>query len=396
MTAFARRLDNVTGSAIRELFKLVADPSIISFGGGNPARESFPVDTVRTLCDEILSTNGATVLQYGMTEGYMPYIDAYIEHILKPKGFMDAKRENVLALSGSMQGIDLICKVFLNPGDTILVESPTFLGALQTYNLYQANIVPVDMDDEVVVVERLEELMKKHSPKLFYCIPTFQNPTGRTLLAERRKKIAELASKYDVMVIEDDPYCELRYSGEKLPTIKSFDRTDNVILLNSFSKTLSPGIRVGAAYSSREIIRKMTIVKQSADTHSPNLTQAIAAEFLNRGMMQPHLESIIPDYAKHMNAMLEAMEVHFPKGCMYTKLEGGLFIWVTLPEGMDALEVFKRSVAEAKVAFVPGEHFFVNPAMGKNTLRLNFSAEPPEKIREGIKRLGELLETMQK
>ena len=147
MTAFARRLDNVTGSAIRELFKLVADPSIISFGGGNPARESFPVDTVRTLCDEILSTNGATVLQYGMTEGYMPYIDAYIEHILKPKGFMDAKRENVLALSGSMQGIDLICKVFLNPGDTILVESPTFLGALQTYNLYQANIVPVDMDD---------------------------------------------------------------------------------------------------------------------------------------------------------------------------------------------------------------------------------------------------------
>ena len=389
MTAFAHRTDKVTGSAIRELFKLLGDPEIISFGGGNPAKESFPVETVRKLTDSLLQEKGTSLLQYGPTEGYAPLIDAYISHVLSPLG-LDGGRQNVLVTSGSMQGIDLIARIFVDPGDTVLVESPSFLGALQTFNLYQANLVPVEMDGHGVIIERLEELMKLHRPKLFYCIPTFQNPTGKTLPEDRRRAVAELAKKYDVIVIEDDPYRELRYRGEPLKTIKSFDSAEQVVLLNSFSKTLSPGIRVGCAFGRQDIIRKMTIAKQSADTHTSNLTQAIVAEFLERGCMPPHLNGIIPDYAVRMEAMLTAMDEFFPEACAYTRPEGGLFIWGELPEGLEMLPLFKRATQELKVAFIPGEHFYVSPEMGKNTFRLNFSAEGPRRIGQGIKLLGGL------
>lgn len=390
MTAFASRMDNVSGSAIRELFKLLGDPQIISFGGGNPSKDSFPVDLVRQMTDKILAEKGTVVLQYGATEGYKPYIEACLEYLRARKGLVGTPA-NMLALSGSMQGIDLITRIFVNPGDAVLVESPSFLGALQTFNLYQAKLVPVEMEEDGIVIETLERLMKEHKPKLFYCIPTFQNPTGRTLSAKKRRQVAELARKYDVIVIEDDPYCELRYTGEPLPAIKSFDEDGHVILLSSFSKTLSPGLRVGNAFGREDIIRKMTICKQSADTHSCNITQAIAAEFVAGGYMVPHLEQIIPDYAVRMNTMLDALAKYFPSDCTYTKPDGGLFIWGELPKGTPALELFKRAVEEIKVAFVPGEHFFISPDMGKNTFRLNFSAETPERIEEGVRLLGGLI-----
>lgn len=391
MTNFANRMDGVSGSVIREIFKMMADPEMISFGGGNPAKESFPIDVVERISHEVLEQNGAGILQYGTTEGYAPLRESYLEYIAGPKG-VKAGVENVLTLSGSMQGLDLTTKVFIDPGDAVLVEAPTFLGALQAFNTYQARCVPVGMDDEGVDLNELEDKVKQYRPKMFYVIPTFQNPTGKTLGIERRRAIAQLAEKYDFIVIEDDPYCDLRYRGTPMPPIKTFDKSGNVVLLNSFSKILSPGLRVGTAVASPEIIRKMTVAKQSSDTHTSNLTQAIADAFLRRGLLSGHLTSILPIYTERLNAMLEGLERFFPDTFRYTKPEGGLFVWGETAGKPDMPAILKRSTQELKVAFVPGQFFFVDPAtMGQNTMRLNFSSATPERILTGLERLGGLI-----
>ena len=388
----AERMQGVSGSAIRELFKLLGDPEIISFGGGNPAKECFPKEDIRAITDELLLEKSDILLQYGATEGYLPLRKAYIEKILPDLG-LTAKLENVLALTGSMQGLDLICKTVINPGDVVLVEEPSFLGALQTFNVAQAKLVPVPLHTDGLHVDELEALVREHKPVMFYTIPTFQNPTSWVSGVEARKAIARLAAEYDMLVIEDDPYAALRFSGEKLPTIKSFDTSDNVILLSSFSKTISPGMRVALCCGNPELIHKMTIAKQGTDTHSPNLNQAIIAEYLNRDLLPAHIAEISKVYANSARIMTEEMDEHFPDWVNYEKPVGGLFIWCTLPEGWDAQEVFNRAV-ERKVAFVPGEPFFSVRGRGKNTFRLNFSAEPEARIREGIKRLGGLLKEM--
>ena len=388
----AERMQGVSGSAIRELFKLLGDPEIISFGGGNPAKECFPKEDIRAITDELLLEKSDILLQYGATEGYLPLRKAYIEKILPDLG-LTAKLENVLALTGSMQGLDLICKTVINPGDVVLVEEPSFLGALQTFNVAQAKLVPVPLHTDGLHVDELEALVREHKPVMFYTIPTFQNPTSWVSGVEARKAIARLAAEYDMLVIEDDPYAALRFSGKKLPTIKSFDTSDNVILLSSFSKTISPGMRVALCCGNPELIHKMTIAKQGTDTHSPNLNQAIIAEYLNRDLLPAHIAEISKVYANSARIMTEAMDEHFPDWVDYEKPVGGLFIWCTLPEGWDAQEVFNRAV-ERKVAFVPGEPFFSVRGRGKNTFRLNFSAEPEARIREGIKRLGGLLKEM--
>ncbi len=391
MVQFAKRMEGVSGSVIREILKLMGDPEIISFGGGNPAKESFPIDLVEQLAHEVLEQNGANILQYGTTEGYGPLRESYLAHIARPKGIV-AEPENVLPLTGSMQGLDLITKVFVDPGDVVLVESPTFLGALQAFYTYQANCIPVNMDDEGVDLNDLEEKIRTHRPKLFYVIPTFQNPTGKTLRVERRKAIAALAEKYDFIVIEDDPYCDLRYSGTSVPPIKTFDTSGNVILLNSFSKILSPGLRVGTLLASAELIRKLTVAKQSSDTHTSNLTQAIADAFLRRGLLPGHLGSIIPMYAERLNALLSGLEAFFPKDFRYIKPEGGLFVWGELPGIPDVPAMLKRATGECKVAFIPGQYFYVRPeSMGQNTMRLNFSSATPERITLGLERLGKLV-----
>ena len=385
----AERMQGVNGSAIRELFKLLGDPEIISFGGGNPAKECFPKEDIEKITAELLRDKSDVLLQYGATEGYLPLRKAYIEKMLPDLG-LTAELENVLALTGSMQGLDLICKVVVNPGDVVLVEEPSFLGALQTFNIAQAKLVPVPLHTDGIHVDELEALVREYRPVMFYTIPTFQNPTSWVSGIEARKAIARLAAEYDMIVIEDDPYASLRFSGEKLPTIKSFDTSGNVILMSSFSKTISPGMRVALCCGNAELIRKMTIAKQSADTHSPNLNQAIIAEYLNRDLLPEHIVEISKVYAHSASVMVQAMEEYFPDWVEYEKPIGGLFIWCTLPEGWDASELFKKAVAR-KVAFVPGVSFFTTSGKGNNTFRLNFSAEPEERIRKGIRTLGDLL-----
>lgn len=388
----AERMKGVSGSAIRELFKLLGDPAIISFGGGNPSKACFPKEEIRQITDDLLREKSDILLQYGATEGYMPLRRAYLDYILPSNG-LHGELENVLALTGSMQGLDLLCKTVINPGDVVLVEEPSFLGALQTFHVAQAKLVTVPLHEDGLHIDELEAIVKEHHPVMFYTIPTFQNPSGYVTGVEARKVIARLAAEYDMLVIEDDPYASLRFTGEKLPTIKSFDTSDNVIVLTSFSKTISPGLRVALCYGNKELIRKMTIAKQGSDTHSPNLNQAIVAEFINRGMMDKHIEFISGVYAKSAGVMIEAMNEYFPEFVKYQAPVGGLFIWCTLPEGWDAETLFRRAV-ERKVAFVPGAPFHTNEGAGKNTFRLNFSAEPEERIREGIKRLGELIREM--
>ncbi len=389
MPQFSKNLDGITGSAIRELFKLLQAGDVISFGGGNPSASSFPVDEIREITGALLEEKGRELLQYGPTEGYAPLRRAVSRHMLEPRG-VNVPEECILPTSGSSQAIDLICRVYIDPGDVILVEAPTFLGALQTMRISGARLVSVPVDDEGVDVGALERLMREHKPKLFYCIPTFQNPTGRTLPPARRRRISELAEEYDVMVVEDDPYYALRYSGEPVPPIKSFDRGGRVLLLNSFSKTMSPGMRVGIVAGPADAIRKMVIIKQGADTITPTLMQATAAEFLERGLMPAQLARIRPEYARRLNVMLESMDEYFPRECVYTRPEGGLFVWGECP-GLDMLSLVGKAMRERKVAYVPGVHFFAEPGDFRHTFRLNFSGCCIEDIPVGLKRLGELM-----
>lgn len=326
MPQFAERMNRFSGDAVREILKMMADKEIVSFGGGSPAPETFPVEVIKDIADKALTQKPAALLQYGLTEGWLPLREAYLEHLVRAKG-VKADLENVLTLTGSTKGIGLAAEIFLNAGDCVLVESPTFLSTLSVFRRFDTTCIPVLVDDDGIIPQDLEEKIKRHKPKMLYSIPTFQNPTGRTIPADRRKAIAELASKYDVIVLEDDPYCELRYRGTSVPPIKSFDESGHVVMLNSFAKIVSPGLRVGAMTADASIIRKASDAKQLADTHTPNLTQEICAEFLNRGLLPGHLKKITPLYAERMDTMLEGISKHFPQGCRYTTPEGGLFVW---------------------------------------------------------------------
>lgn len=390
MFKFAEFTNRVNTDAITDILKYMTMPGMTSFSGGRPATETFPVEEIRSIIEEALSKDAATILQYGSTGGRPELKKAYIEHMAKPKG-IDVNEENLLVLTGSNQGIGFIAEALVNPGDNVLVESPTFLTTIMVLNKLGANCIPVNVDDNGMIMEDLEEKIKKYSPKFVYTIPTFQNPTGLTLPTERREKIAQLSEKYEVIVVEDDPYCELRYKGETLPPIKSFDKKGYVVLLSSFSKIISPGLRVGIMAAHKDIISKVALVKQLDDTHSPNLNQVICAEFLHRGLLPAHIEKIKSLYATRLNAMIEAIENYFPKSVAYTKPEGGLFIWCNATGDFDIKEVLERSAKEEKVSFVPGATFFINPQDGKNSFRLNFSSNSPEKIEEGIKKLGKIL-----
>lgn len=383
--AFAHRFDAVTGSAIREIFKVIAQPGMISFAGGNPAASALPDELVSEYCVKVMKENGKAILQYGATEGYAPLLESlktYLEDMLK------CDIPAVLPVTGSTQAMDLLCKSFIDPGDTILVENPSFLGNIQCMKLYQANLVPVDSDDCGILTESLEKLAAEYHPKLLYIIPTFQNPTGKTLPLERRKKVAEIASKYNFIVAEDDPYRDLRYTGEPVPSIKSFDKDGHVVFMGSFSKIISPGLRVGYMAGTQEIIRKCTIGKQSTDVHTSNLTQAVVDRFLRENVLPGHIAEICSGYRNQMNTMLEELE-SFPTGTVWTKPEGGLFIWVELPAGLNAIDILQKAI-EKKVAFVPGTHFCVDGGH-ENTLRLNFSNSSVEQIRTGMASLREII-----
>ncbi|MEA4927701.1 MAG: PLP-dependent aminotransferase family protein [Candidatus Limiplasma sp.] len=383
---FADRFEGISGSAIRAIFKVLNKPDMISFAGGNPSNEALPNEICAQLASDALLADGKRILQYGATEGYPPFRESLLAY-LKSNYRFAVEAQNVLPLSGSTQGIDLLCKTLTNPGDTVLVESPTFLGNMQTLRIYQQNLVPVESDDQGVLLDRLENAVKAHKPKLLYIIPTFQNPTGRTLAAERRAPIAEMASRYGFLVIEDDPYRDLRYAGTPLPPIKEFDKTEHVVYMGSFSKIISPGMRVGYMIAQEEIISKCAIGKQGTDLHTANLSQAIVDQYLRRGMLSTHIADIIPGYRAKLNAMLEELST-FPKGTQYTHPEGGLFLFVTMPEGFDTSALFAKAV-ERGVAYVPGTSFY--PEGGHlNTLRLNFSNSTLAQIHQGMGMLREL------
>ena len=383
---FAEHMKPIAGSAIRQIFHLLARPGMISFAGGNPSNAALEPEVIAPLAQSVLEKYGTTLLQYGATEGYAPLKESMCEFITSCG--IHTTPDQVLPVSGGTQGLDLLCKALINPGDVVLVESPTFLGALQAIRTSQARLVEVPTDENGVIVEAFEEAIKTHHPKIAYLIPTFQNPTGTTTSLERRKAVAELAAKYGVVIAEDDPYRDLRYSGEALPAIKSFDEEGWVVYLSSFSKLISPGMRVGAAIANPVLMKKLIIGKQSSDLHTALLTQAIVDAYWRTGELLPHIERIKVGYRNQLNAMLEGFK-YFPEGVQHTTPEGGLFLWVTLPEGVDAKELLTKAV-ERNVAFVPGTHFY--PEGGHlNTLRLNFSNSSVADIDKGMKALGGLL-----
>lgn len=385
---FAEHMKDITGSAIRDIFKLLGKPGMISFAGGNPSMRALEPEVIRSIANEAIDRYGANILQYGGTEG-LPGLRAQTAKYLCETAGVRCTAENILPVQGGSQAFDLLLKALINPGDAILVESPTFLGAIQSMRIYNAKLIPMPTDEQGVIVEEAEKLVQQHKPKLMYIIPTFQNPTGRTLALERRKALAQMAAKYGFIIAEDDPYRDLRYSGEALPSISSFDEEGWVVYMSSFSKYIAPGLRMGAAaVPDAKLLRKMVIGKQSADVHSPLLTQAIVEIYLEKGLLEAHLERICGEYRRQMNAMLEGFK-YFPEGTKHTIPEGGLFVWAELPEGMNALDALNRAI-ERNVAFVPGTHFY--PEGGHMaTLRLNFSMQEAENIRIGMQSLGEAL-----
>ena len=382
---FAGQMKDITGSAIRDIFKLLGKPGMISFAGGNPSNSALEPDVVRGLACEAIDRYGTNALQYGGTEG-LPGLRSGIADYLSSTAGVRCTADNILPVQGSSQAFDLLLKALIDPGDVILVESPTFLGAIQAMRIYKAQLIAMPMDEGGVIVDEVEKLVQKHHPKMMYIIPTFQNPTGRTLCLERRKALAEMAAKYGFIIAEDDPYRDLRYEGEPLPSISSFDEEGWVVYLSSFSKYIAPGLRVGAAAVPHAgLLRKMVIGKQSSDVHSPILTQAIVELYLEKGLLPEHLTRICAEYRKQLSAMLEGF-AFFPEGTKHTLPQGGLFVWAELPEGMDAMETLNRAI-EQNVAFVPGAHFYPDGGHA-NTLRLNFSMQEAEVIRAGMERLG--------
>ena len=393
---YAQRTQLVASSAIRELLKYTEKPDIISFAGGLPAPEVFPVEEFRVACDRVLRENGAQALQYSTTEGLLPLREMIARH--SSRYGIEVTPDNVLITASSQQALDLLGKILINPGDNILVESPTYLGALQAWNLYGAQYITVPMDEDGMVTDALEEALRA-GPKFIYVLPNFQNPSGVTLSLERRHVLIEMADRYGVPIIEDDPYGQLRYEGQHLPSVVVLDsqyRDDcahtyrgNVIYLSTFSKLLAPGLRLGWVIAPAEVIRKLVVAKQAADLHTSTFTQMIAYEVSRGGFIDRHVPRIREVYGHRRDVMLAAMDRYFPPEVDWTQPKGGLFLWGILPKYLDAADVLKAAV-EKKVAFVPGEPFHPTGG-GKNTMCINFSNATPEKIEEGIFRLGQVL-----
>lgn len=389
MPKFAKRMDNLKASEIRELLALTADPSIISFAGGLPAAELFPIDKWIEASNKVMKNNGAAALQYGPTDGYARLREHCVTRMEKV-GCKDVKPEDIQILSGSQQGLDFVPRIFIDPGDYIVVESPTYLGALNAFKAYEPRFLQVALDEDGMILEDLEKQLKSHdNVKFIYVISDFQNPSGKTWTLERRKGLIELANKYDVMVLEDNPYGELRFEGEIQPSLRSLDTENRVIFMGTFSKIFSPGIRVGWFNAAPEVLEKFNMVKQGADLQTSTTTQMILSQFLDDNDLEAHIDKIIEVYGKRKNVMVDAMEKYFPEKVTYTNPEGGLFLWVTLPEGLNARDIAVKAI-EKKVAFVPGGAFYPE-SPEENHFRLNYSCMPEDKIEEGIKRLGEVL-----
>lgn len=393
---FAQRTQRMESSAIRELLKLTAQPDIISFAGGLPAPDVFPLEEFKRASEVVLTEVGPQALQYHATEGYMPLREMISRHTNRYN--IKVTAENILITSGSQQALDLLGKILINPGDRILVEEPTYLGAIQAWDSYGVEYVTVPMDSEGMRTDALEAALRT-GPKFIYALPNFQNPTGVTMSLQRRRDLVRLANQYGVPIIEDDPYGQLRYEGEHLPSLVVLDGqihkpdnglyTGNVIYLSTFSKTLAPGLRLAWVVAPTIVIGKLVQAKQGADLHTSTYNQMIAYEVGHQNFLDEHVILIREVYGRRKNVMLAALERNFPKEVTWTRPEGGLFLWIIMPEGFKGKEILEQAIAE-KVAFVPGQYFFPKGG-GENTMRLNFSNASEAMIEEGIARLGRVL-----
>jgi 2-aminoadipate transaminase len=396
---FARRTRTMRSSAVRELLKVLEQPDMISFGGGLPGPEVFPVERVREATDRVLRDRGRQALQYSTTEGYRPLRELVARHTARYGILIEP--DNVLLTNGSQQALDAIGKVFINRGDHILAERPTYIGAIQAWQTYGAEWACVEVDEDGMNVDEVESALRG-GPKFIYALPNFQNPSGVTLALERRHRLIQLADHYGVPILEDDPYGQLRYEGEHLPSIVTLDArmhaTDgapyagNVIYISTFSKILSPGLRLGWIVAPVEVIQRLVMAKQGMDLHTTTFTQMVVYEVARGGFLDEHIKIIRDTYRVRRDAMLAAMDRHFPEGVTWTRPKGGLFLWVTLPPFVSTTDVLKAAIAQ-KVAFVPGEAFFPD-GTGQNTARLNFSYSNPDIIEEGVRRLGGVLKAM--
>jgi len=387
---FARRLSRMGVSAIREILKVTEQPNVISFAGGLPAPELFPVAALAQAHAEVFAEEGAEACQYGTTEGWLP-LREWIAARMRARGISTAVPSRVLITSGSQQGIDLVAKIFLDPGDIVIVEDPCYLAALQVFGGFEARLISVGSDDDGMRVDEVERALSEaeHLPKFIYVVSQFHNPKGTTLALERRRQLLEIARRFGVAILEDDPYGELRYRGAPLPPLAAMDTDGLVIYLSTFSKTLSPGIRIGWTHSSAEVFQALVRAKQAADLHTNTIQQRAAARLLATFDFDAHVERIKTVYGERRDAMLAALTEYFPVECRWTRPDGGLFLWVELPEGVSAEQLFDQAIRE-RVAFVPGAPFFV-AAPRRNFMRLNFSNCRPDLIHDGIGRLGSLL-----
>lgn len=395
---YAHRTQGMRSSAIRELLKVASIPGMISFGGGFPAPEVFPIEKFKEASDTVLSECGKQALQYGQTEGYQP-LRELIAHNASKYG-IQVSADNVLITTGSQQALDLFGKIFINRGDRVLVESPTYLGAIQAWNAYGVSYVTIDADDDGMQTEQLKELINTNI-KFIYALPNFQNPTGTTLPLERRKQLIEIANQHGVPIIEDDPYGQLRYEGSHLPPVVVLDDeirskefpvySGNVIYTSTFSKILAPGLRLAWVVAPVEVIKKLVQAKQGTDLNTSTLNQYLAYELAKSPWMHEHILTIRSVYRERRDVMLKALEDYMPEGTHWTRPKGGLFLWVALPKGYDTTKIFPKAIEE-KVAYVPGAPFHPNGG-GENTMRLNFSASKPEQILEGIHRLSKVIKT---
>ena len=393
--AFSKNIKAMKRSVIRELLKVTQSPEIISFAGGLPSPESFPIEEIKKITMEVLEKNGTKALQYGATEGFPPLA----EELIKLMALDNVKigRENLAITIASQQGLDLVGKIFFNPGDIAIVESPTYVGALSAFNSYRGKLVDVELDDDGMRIDILKKTLanlKKQGkkPKFIYVIPDFHNPAGVTLSYERRKQLIEIAKKEKIMIIEDSPYRMVRFRGKNIPSLYSMDKEGLVVSLFTFSKIFVPGFRLGWAIGPKEIIDKMIIAKQATDLSTPEITQHIAASFLQKKLLLPTVKKTVSIYEKKNKLMLEMLDKYMPKkkGVRWTKPDGGLFLWVTLPEKYDCDKIFTKAI-EKKVAYVVGSAFYVG-GKKKNSFRMNFSYPSMEQIKVGVKRLAEVID----
>ncbi len=387
---YADRAKAMKASEIRELLKLTQQPDIISFAGGLPSPQSFPTVDIAEVTTHIMLTAAEEALQYGTTEGY-DRLREYCAYRSKAEG-IEASLGNVVITSGSQQALDVTSKVFLNPGDAVIVEAPSYLGGLGAMRTYQPTFTPVMMDDDGLIVDELEETVKNMDPKpkLLYSVPTFQNPAGVTMPEKRRKKLVDLAHEYDFVVMEDNPYGDLRYSGKPVRAIKAFDDEGRIIYMSTFSKIFSPGMRLAWVIGDEGFIRKFVIAKQSTDLCTNSFVQRILYEYCRRDLLDEHIKKIREMYKEKRDVMLSSLEEYFPEGCTWTKPDGGLFLWARVPEYISTKNMISEAIKQ-RVAYVHGAAFFVDGS-GTNTMRLCFSYASNDKIKEGIKRLGRVIE----